>query len=105
MSPSPDVKNPGGGDELRYLLASTQALRFSLLQVERLAARIIWNTRASRRPDVVACIMQATKAYQTALIECKGGPKEPIQKPPEGPNCRPGFHEEFGICVPDEESN
>ena len=92
MSPSEEVR----AEEVHALIGAVQALRFALSRVERQAMTVMFNSSPSKRASVIECIMQATKAYSEALSKCKSGDR------PEGPNCKPGFHEEFGICVPDE---
>jgi hypothetical protein len=96
-------KRGGGGEgDPRVLLGSVLAVRHATGQLERVAAKAIWDTPASRRTKLAVCIMDAIKKCQATIVKC--GDKETGGGSPgggSGPACPPGFHEEFDICVPD----
>jgi|WetSurMetagenome_2_1015567.scaffolds.fasta_scaffold149389_2 hypothetical protein len=77
----------------RTLLGAQLALRHAVAQLEREAARAIWDAPADRRSDIIKIIMQAIAALLAELRGLHGGGGQ-------GPDCPPGFHEEFEICVP-----
>jgi hypothetical protein len=81
-----------------------QAVRVVMAQLERQATTLIWKANPRDRSDVTDCVMRAAKAFSEALAQCKEAPK-PAQPPRpeggEGPDCGPGFHLEYDVCVPD----
>ena len=88
------------------LVGGMQAVRVVMARLEQQAARVIWEAKPQDRSRVVQCVMEAAKAFSAALKECKDAVPTTPQKPQgqpggEGPDCDPGYHEEFGICVPD----
>lgn len=102
-----------GQGDLKQLHGAMLALRFTTVQIERLAARAIWNAKPKDRTQAIICIMTALAKCQTKIGTCGGGSKSDDDKGDkgdkgpgdggggQGPDCPPGFKEEFGICVPD----
>jgi hypothetical protein len=92
----------GNRDELttgqtRDLLGALQAIRSVMGQLDRKAALAVWNVAPAKRDSLILCIMEAAKEFSDTIEECK---KKQGPGGGQGPNCGPGFHEEFGICVP-----
>ena len=99
MNPNPSAASfpPGTTKEL---LGALQAVHFVLAQLERKSANMIWKASILDRPKVIDCIMTAAWTFADTIEKCPGKKDGGDQGGGQGPNCRPGFHEEFGICVP-----
>jgi len=109
---SSNEKTPSEVEQLRDILTAAQALRFVMSNAELSAAKIIWKADASKRKHVISAIMAASREFVRAIEESAAAETSPShrkpQKPshhPVGPDCGKGFHEEFGICVPDNPGN
>jgi hypothetical protein len=107
MTPS-DPKTPTETESLRTLIGAMQALRVVMAKLEQRAAAVIFNNPDPKRHhEVNRCVIDAARAFLEALKKCEAMvPKPPPQPsqggiPGSGPDCGPGFHEEFGNCVPD----
>lgn len=102
MSPNGETKSKDPA-ALQSLVGGVQALRMVMARLEHKAATIIWNADPKERGNVIACVMQAAQEFSAALEKCKTR-KRGEQQPPGGgmgPNCPPGTHEEYDVCVPD----
>lgn len=104
MSPS-DPKTRLETDPTRALLGAMQALRVVMAKLEQKAATVIWNGDPNYHHYNTKCVMEAAKAFSEALDKCRVDPPRPTRgdpgtEPGSGPDCGPGYHEEFGNCVP-----
>ena len=103
MTPS----DPTETESLRTLIGAMQALRVVMAKLEQKAAAIIFNADPKRHHEVNRCVIDAARAFLGALEKCEGMVTKPAPTrgqggvPASGPDCGPGFHEEFGNCVPD----
>jgi hypothetical protein len=91
-------------EALQSLVGGIQALRVVMARLEHKAATLIWNADPKERGNVIACVMQAAQQFSEALKKCKEAPAPTGQQQPGGgmgPQCPPGSHEEFDVCVPD----
>ena len=93
MSPTDPQLDP---EAMLHLIGSLRAVTLAMRKLEGKASPMIWKCHPKDRGKLTECVMEAMKAFSHALDACKVTPK-----PGVGPNCRPGFHEEFDICVPD----
>jgi hypothetical protein len=110
MNPS-NPKTPSEIEQLREIVTSAQALRFVMSKAELSAAKIIWKADPSKRKHVISAIMAASRDYVKAIENSAAAVTSPSHREPPnpthdpmGPDCGKGFHEEFGICVPDNNS-
>jgi hypothetical protein len=76
------------------LLGALHAVHLLLTQAQWKAATKISRSGKNQK-QTIDYIMDAVSALNDAIDKIQSG------GPVIGPNCRPGFHEEFGICVPD----
>ncbi len=107
MNPS-NPKTPSEIEQLREILTAAQALRFVMSKAELSASKIIWKADPSKRKHVISAIMAASRDYANAIEKSASAETSPSHREPPnpshgpmGPDCGKGFHEEFGICVPD----
>ena len=107
MTPT-DPKQRRDPASMETLVGSMQAVRVVMARLEQLTATAIWKANPANRGRVIACVMQAAKDYAATLERCEAPPKREdpaqVEEPGSGgvgPDCRPGYHEEYGICVPD----
>lgn len=106
----------GKPDGMRELAGSMFALRHVTGELERKAADVIWHAPDARRTAVIDCVIEKIKHCMDEIEKCKAATRPALRVEEqaaapagqsgeaaggEGPKCRPGFHEEFGICVPD----
>jgi len=82
------------------LQGAVHALHYAVARVEHKAAKIIWQASPNDRQAVVDCIMAALAQCMADISTC--AKKKPKEGGGQTPGCPKGFHEEFGICVPDD---
>ncbi len=105
MSPS-DPKTPTDAAELRAADRSASAA-VVVAKVELRAAEVVWKADAANRKHVISAIMAASRDYARAIEESAASTSSHHTHRAHdghngvGPDCKDGFHEEFGICVPD----
>lgn len=103
-------------DDMFELTAALFALHQVVGDVERKAARVVWQAPPHRRAAVIDCVMEKIKQLMDGLKACADAQDTVLRQPPAPPaqpsssdesavgvppKCRAGFHEEYGICVPD----
>ena len=102
-------------DGMSELVGSLFALRHVTGELERKAAYVIWHAPDEWRTAVIDCVIEKITQCMAEIKKCSAATRPTLHvddQPAEpggqaegtaggqGPNCRRGFHEEFGICVP-----
>ena len=85
------------------VLFALQAVQFGASTCERKSSMLIWE-RSGSQTDLDAAVlflMTLMKTFNDAIDQYKTGTPATVPKNGNPPKCGPGFHEEFGICVPD----
>src|SRR5262245_62565956 len=100
---TPTDPTPTETESLRTLIGAMQALRVVMAKLEQKAAAVIFNADPKRHHEVNKCVIDAARAFMEALEKCQGMVTKPPTRgtggvPGSGPDCGPGFHEEFGNC-------
>jgi hypothetical protein len=96
-------------DAMSELVGSLLALRHVAGELERKAGDVIWHAPDARRTAVIDCVIEKIAQCMTEIEKCRAATRPTLREEAEapdpggqGPRCRGGFHEEFGICVPDQ---
>ena len=89
--------------DARALLGAMQAVQFAASTVERKASTLIWESSGSQTEldAAVTFLMSSMKTFSDAVDQYMSAAQTQGGTGGNPPKCGPGFHLEFGICVPD----